>query len=148
VGLGGSGGLYLRVVRIGLPIVIGCDESARSVIHAEDWIPQQSGNPEAAERWPQRAKRYGLGFASSDDETADQNVVTDRNDPSSREVKRLRPKRRKLRALQMQGNRVVGSITTGCRILIIENLVASGIQAQELSEGGKWCSTINKGVIN
>ena len=31
-------GLHYKVVWIGLPVVVGCDKSARRVIHAQNWI--------------------------------------------------------------------------------------------------------------
>src|SRR5215813_14367441 len=90
-------GFHYKVVWIGLPVVVGCDQSVRRVIHAQNWIAEHTGKPEATQRWPQRAKHYCLGLGSSDDKAADHNDVTDRNHPPSREVKRLRSYGRKLR---------------------------------------------------
>ena len=102
-----SVGLYYKVVCIGLPVVIGCDESAGRVIHAENRIPEHIGKPEAAERWPQRAKHHALGLGPANDKATDQNVVTDRNKPPGREVERLRPHCRELRIFQMNGERAI-----------------------------------------
>ena len=89
-----------------------------------------------------------LGVGPGDDKATDQNVVTDRNNPPSREVERLTPHCRKLRVFQMNRNGVVCGVATDCRVLIIENLLAIGIQAQELSERGTADSTINERIIN
>src|SRR5215813_14113967 len=49
----------------------------------------------------------------------------------------------------MNGKGVVGSVTTLGRVLIIENLLAGGVQAQELSERGNVGYTaVNDCVIN
>ena len=97
---------------------------------------EHTGKPKAAERWPQRAKHHALGLGSGNDKATDQNVVTARNEPPRREVERLRPHCRKLRIFQMNRNGVVCSVTAHGRVLIIENLFAGGVQAQELSERG------------
>ena len=76
-----SVGLYYKVVYIGLPVVVACDESAGRVIHAENRIREHVGKPKAAERWPQRAKHYRLGLGPGNNKATDQNVVTDRNEP-------------------------------------------------------------------
>ena len=97
------------MVWIGLPVVVGCDESAGRVIHRENRIIEQTGKPEAAERWPERAKHQGLGLGPGNDKAPDQNVVTGRNEPPSREVERLRPHCRELGIFQMNRNGVVCS---------------------------------------
>ena len=129
-----SVGLYYRVVYIGLPVVIGSDEIAGRVIYAENRIREHIGKPEAAERWPQRAKHHALGVGPGNDKATNQSGVTARNEPPSREVERLRPHCGELRIFQMNGNGVVCSVTPHGPILIIENLFASGVQAEELSE--------------
>src|SRR5262249_61000642 len=49
----------------------------------------------------------------------------------------------------MNGKGVVGGVTTLGRVLIIENLLAGGVQAQELSERGNVGYTaVNDCVIN
>ena len=120
------------------------------VIHAENRIGEHTGKPKAAERWPQRAKHYGLGIGSGNDKATDQNVVTGPNEPPGRDVERLRPHCRELRIFQMNRNGVVCSITADGWILIIENPFASSIQAQELSEGGNVgrSTAVNDRVIN
>jgi hypothetical protein len=54
----------IKVVWIGLPVVVGCDKSAGRVIDVKNRISEHTGNPEAAERLPQRAKQYDLGIGS------------------------------------------------------------------------------------
>src|SRR2546423_1118736 len=83
-------------VNIILPVVVGCDESTRRIVYAENRIPNRVRNPEPTERWPQRAKHYRLGLGPSDNKATDQNVVTGGNKSSSREIERLRSHCRKL----------------------------------------------------
>ena len=112
---------------IGLPVVIGCDESAGRVIHAENRIAEHIGNSKAAERWPQRAKHHRLGRGPGNDKATDQNVVTGRNKSPGREVKRLRPHCRELRIFQMNGESAIDLATAGGRVPIGKNRLASGV---------------------
>src|SRR6266540_4054610 len=49
------------------------DESVRRVIQVQNRIAENTGNPKAAERWPQGPKHYGLRFGPGDDKATDQN---------------------------------------------------------------------------
>src|SRR5438477_11815947 len=112
---------YKRRADIVLPVVVPRDESARRVKQAENRIGEYRGKLEAAERWPQRAKHYRFGIGPRDDKAADQNVVTARNDPSGRDVERLRSHSRKPAVFQMNWSSSIGSVTKKGCVLIVKN---------------------------
>src|SRR6266498_3808931 len=103
-----SVGFYDKVVWIGLPAVIACDESARRIKNSENRIREHAGNPEASKGRSQCSKHYAFGLGPAEDKATDQNIVTGQNASPGREVERLRSHCRKLRIFQMNGEGAIG----------------------------------------
>src|SRR5437763_7868986 len=107
------------MARVSIPDIMGCEERARRVIHAENWIPESVENPEPTERWPQRAKHYRFGLIPSNDEATDQNIVTDGNWPARGKVLRLRTHRRELSVFQVKRDRIKRHSTTRRALVLV-----------------------------